>query len=132
MCNSERVDREGRRLTINGHEVEKATISMMFRLPEVRERVGFMRAMRVGEDAEYYERVKAVFGSEIVLHATLLSQRFAPGSLLFSDGQTTTDGGEVRHRRSAEAERVWRAALETIAEIRAGRADPYVGYEDEQ
>lgn len=129
VCNSERVDPSGRRVEVNGRAVAKATISMMFRRAPVLERVGYLRPMPVSEDAEYYERIKAAFGRgcEVVLHAPLLSQRFAPDSLLFSDGATERDGDRVRHRRSPEAERAWAEALAAIARIREGDESPYVG-----
>lgn len=133
VCNAERVDETGRRVEVNGRWVAKATISAMFRRAPVLERVGFLRPMRVSEDAEYYERIRAAFGpgAEVVLHAPLLSQRFSPGSLLFGDGATERDGDRVRHRRSADAERAWAEALAAIERIRAGRESPYVGFDPE-
>lgn len=131
VCNAERNDETGRRLEVNGRAFTKTPISMVFRREPVLERIGYLRAMRVSEDAEYYERIKAAFGpgAEIVIHAPLLAQRFSPGSLLFSDGATERIGHRVSHRRSAEADRAWSEALAAIERIRAGLEDPYVAYD---
>ena len=131
VCNAERVDETGRRLEINGTAFTKAPISMVFRREPVLERIGYLRPMHVSEDAEYYERIKATFGpgAEIVVHAPLLSQRFSPRSLLFSDGATERVGHRVAHARSAEADRAWTEALAIVDRIRAGLESPYVGYD---
>jgi glycosyltransferase involved in cell wall biosynthesis len=133
VCNSARVDEAGERVAVNDRSVAKATISMVFRRAPVLERIGYLRPLRVSEDAEYYERIKAAFGpgAEVVIHTALLAQRFSPGSLLFSDGTTERDGDRVAHRRSAEADRAWSEAMAVIDRIRAGVEDPYVAFDPE-
>lgn len=134
LCNSQRIDEAGRRLEINGRSVTRTPISMVFWRAPVLERVGYLRPMRVSEDAEYYERIRATFGpgAVVVVQTPLLFQRFSAGSLLFSDGATEQRGHQVHHRRSAEADRAWAEALATIARIRAGLESPYVGYDPEE
>ena len=140
VCNYHREAPDGNRVVINGRYTSRSIISMMFRARPVLSRVGFLDELHVGEDAEYYERIKLVFGrdAEVVLFETLYVARFAPSSLLFSDGVTTRDGREtvggetvyrVTHAASEEAE----AALQRVAErhraIRDGVVDAYVGFD---
>lgn len=131
-CNHRRETSEGRRVVVNGRRFARNFISMMFPRDPVLERVGFMRELRVGEDAEYYERIRAVFGLEHEVHLfqTLYLARFAPGSLLFSHGDVTVAAEQVTYVQSPEQEDALRSAMEQVEAIRRAEASPYVPFAD--
>ncbi len=105
LCSCSRIDKSGRVLRINGREVSKGIITMMFRR-EVLTRQGFMMPLRISEDAEYHSRIKVLYGraAELVIFKILYLQAFSPDSLLFSDGDTGRIGQDVTHKRSGKAE----------------------------
>lgn len=122
-----RVDAEGRVVEVNGRRTAKSILSMLFGRP-VLERVGFFQSLRVGEDAEYYGRIKAVYGPdcERVLMRPLYDARFSPDSLLFCDGEVTVDGLRVTHvhpEHERQRQARWERRHERIAR---GEVDPYV------
>ena len=129
LCNYSRVDDEGQVLSINGREVSKSVISMMFRR-QVFTRIGYFRDFRISEDAEYYERMKLIFGAgaEHLLAKVLYLQGFSPASLLFSDGKTEREGDAVEHQRSAEAEQKLREIQRLHLQIRSGEDSGFVPY----
>ena len=132
LCNCQRVDARGDVVAINGRRVSKAVVAMLFRRAPVLERLGYFAKLRVSEDAEYYERMRAVFGdgAEVYVFKTLYLQRYAPSSLLFSDGDTTAVGdGRVVHVRSAEAEAELARVRDEHRKIRAGEVSGYVDFE---
>jgi len=132
LVNGRRVDQAGELVLVNGRRDVKWIISMMFPRAPVFERLGYFRPLRISEDSEYYERIKATFGdsTELRLYKTLYFARFSPASLLFSDGDTAVDSrGDVSHRRSAQAERSLADGRSTHDKIRRGEADPYVARE---
>ncbi len=133
VCNCRREDRDGNVVAINGRHVSKAVMVMMFRSDPVLPRLGYLVAINVSEDAEYYERIKAVFGDdcEVLLPQLLYYQRFSPSSLLFSDGTTTAANNAVTHTRSADAEADLERVREHHRRIRSGHADPYVAFDPE-
>lgn len=142
LCNYHREDPDGNRMVINGRHTSKAIIAMLVRAGPVLSTLGYLDGLHVGEDAEYYERIKLVFGddAEILLFKTLYVARFVPSSLLFSDGVTTqaasrgAGGGpgkvyHVTHARSPEAEAALRRVAERHRAIRRGEAGPYVAFD---
>jgi glycosyltransferase involved in cell wall biosynthesis len=133
LCNYSRVDDAGKVLRINGREVSKSVISMMFRR-SVFVRQGYFLPLRISEDAEYYSRMKTIFGAaaEITLFPVLYWQGFSAGSLLFSDGETTSEGGSVVHTRSQEAEALLREIELQHEQIRAGLDEGYVAFSHEK
>jgi glycosyltransferase involved in cell wall biosynthesis len=132
VCNSLRETADGRRVIVNGRRFAKNYVSMLFPRKPVFNRIGYMRKLIVGEDAEYHERLRAVFGDEREVHLfqTLYRQRFAPDSLLFSHSDTRIGtSGEVSHELTDEVRIPLDAALDEIEAIRRGERDPYVAFE---
>jgi hypothetical protein len=128
VCDGQRLDGDGNPVTVNGRYTMKWVNSMMFPR-RVLERIGYQRSsLHVSEDSEYYERIKLVFGPEheVRLLRTLYFARFAPDSLLFSDGEVAVSGQRVVHRRSVEAERAWDEVTAWHRRVDAGELDPYV------
>ncbi|MEM6789304.1 MAG: glycosyltransferase family A protein [Myxococcota bacterium] len=128
VSNGRRVDEAGRPVRVNGRVDRKAVISMMFSR-ETFDALGYFMPLVVGEDSEYLERIKTVYGrhTELRLYTPLYFAGFHPDSLLFSHGDTVVaPGGDVRHERSAEAERCRREAREFHARIIRGDVSPYV------
>jgi hypothetical protein len=132
VCNYRREDEGGRPVVVNGRLVGKSLISMLFRRDPVLGAIGYFSDLRVGEETEYFERLKTVFGgsAEAHLFETLYFARFSPGSLLFSDGDVSVGpNGQVSHVRSQEADRALARARERLRDVRAGHASPYVGFD---
>nr|MDQ3032696.1 glycosyltransferase family 2 protein [Myxococcota bacterium] len=133
VCNSRRETPDGARVVVNGRRFARSFISMMFPREKVLSRIGYLRALEVGEDAEYYERIRAVFGAERELHLfeTLYRARFAEGSLLFSNGEVRVGpANDVEYVQSPAARRALHEAMERVAAIRGG-ASPFVPFVDE-
>lgn len=133
LCNFRRVDVSGNPVAVNGRTDRKCIISMMF-ARQVLERVGYFMRLPLSEDAEYYERIKLVYGpsSELRLFKTLYFARFLPTSLTFSDGDTNVgDGGNVSHKRSDDAERVLAQIRRIHDGIRDDGASPFVPYDQD-
>jgi glycosyltransferase involved in cell wall biosynthesis len=131
VCNYRRERPDGTRVLVNGRRFGKNVISMLFPRDPVLTRVGFMLDIRIGEDTEYYERIRAVFGRarEVHLFQTLYRARFSTDSLLFSSGDTTLDSSDrVTYVRSEEAERDYQDMLARLARIRDRSLDPYVPF----
>lgn len=130
VCNGRRVDRSGRPVAINGRRDRKALISMMFPRRVLID-LGYFLPYPVGEDSEYFERIKLVYGArtELRLYTPLYFAGFHPGSLLFSHGQTELDApGEVRHRPSPEARACRDRARAFHDSIRHGEDSSFVGF----
>lgn len=87
LCNYVRVDEKDVALVINNRRVMKCIISMMFRREEVLGRVGYFNDFSVGEDSDFYERIKIAFGkdSELLLFRTLYRALFRSNSSFFSE-----------------------------------------------
>lgn len=131
LCNGRRVTADGEPVLVNGRRDCKWVNSMMFPRRVFRQ-IGYLMRLRVSEDAEYYKRIKLVFGaqSERRLFKTLYFARFAPDSLLFSDGATTVDDtGHVSHRRSAQAEAMLVYVREVHARMRRHEQSCYVAFD---
>ena len=129
LCNYVRVDDQDTVLTINDRRVMKCIVSMMFPRREVLERIGYFVPETVGEDSEYYERIKIAFGeeSEIVLFATLYRALFSSGSSLFSGTNVARYGMKaVSYTRTASDQKHWDGLLKRLDEIRRGKRDIYV------
>lgn len=126
LCNYVRVDGNGNRLLINDSRVMKCIISMMFLRDDALEKVGFFLEKSVGEDAEYYERLKIAFGkqAEILVFGTLYEALFRERSSLFSSAVLDPRrGNNIRYRRSQEAEVEWQTILARLDRIRCGELD---------
>ncbi len=133
VCNSRRESYEGERIVVNGRRFSKNFIAMMFPRYPVFTTIGYMMDLRVGEDSEYYERIKATYGdhSEIHLFETLYRQLFSPDSLLFSNSQTQqNDEGLVEYTISEEVRRPLDKALSRLPQIRANELSPFVPFSD--
>ncbi len=131
LCNGRRVAPDGTPVVVNGRLDYKWINSMMFPR-RVFDRLGYFMDLRLSEDAEYYERIRLVFGdsTEVRLFKTLYYAGFSPGSLLFSDGATAVDAtGSVTHTRSADAEHTLEAIRAQHDRIRRGELDPYVAFD---
>lgn len=128
VCNYVRVSPEGERVTINGSRFARCTLSMLFEREPVVSRLGYMLDLSVAEDTEYYERMRAVFGrrNTIWLWSVLYHARFAPNSLLFSQGTTELRDHEVEFTRSERANKILAEVTERIAKIEQKQLDPYV------
>ncbi len=134
LCNYGREDATGGRLSVNGRRFGRAMISMLFPRRPVFTRLGFMLEYPVGEDTEYCERIRAVFGRdrEVDLFQTLYRAGFSPGSLLFASGQTkVTPTGQVSYSPSSEAAAYSDRIRRRIAAIRRGELDPFVEFASE-
>ncbi|PZU17847.1 MAG: hypothetical protein DI589_25435 [Shinella sp.] len=129
LCNYVRVDDQDIVLTVNDRRVMKCIVSMMFPRREVVERIGYFVPETVGEDSEYYERIKIAFGkeSEVVVFATLYRALFSAGSSLFSGTHVARCGVKaVRYTRTASDQKHWDGLLKRLDEIRRGKRDIYV------
>lgn len=123
VVNSCRETAGGQRVIVNGRRFTKNVISMMFPRTPVFDRLGYFLDLKVGEDSEYYERIKTVFGAERESHIfkTLYRARFATGSLLFSSGQTEVgDDLEVTFSHEPANEARLDAALAELREPNEG------------
>ncbi len=131
ICNYRRETPEGKRVVINGRRFGKSLISMLIPRDPVFERVGYMCDLRVGEDSEYYQRIRATFGarSELHLFQTLYRARYAVGSLLFSHGATTETNGAVTYVQSPIAREAYERAIERIDTMRRGEISPFVAFD---
>lgn len=129
-CNSVRETPGGRRVVVNGRRFSKSFISMLFPREPVFERVGYMRDLATGEDAEYYARIRAAFGAHGHVHLaqTLYRAQFLPTSLLFSNGETTVASHEVTFIQAPMHKLALDAALERMDAIRTGITDPFVPF----
>jgi glycosyltransferase involved in cell wall biosynthesis len=130
VCNYRRETPDGRRVTINGKRFARGAITMLVAREPVLSRLGYMLDIPLGEDGEYAERVRAVFGegSEVYLFQTLYRAGFSPESLLFSSGETRLEGDRrVRYVRSERVERQIAEVRDRLERIRAGELDPYIG-----
>jgi len=131
LCNYVRVDHDKNRLLINDRRVMKCIISMMFPREEALETIGYFLDETVGEDAEYYERLKIAFGkeSEILVFGTLYEALFSESSSLFSAAVIDERHGKtVRYRRSAKAETEWKEIQERLERIRHGDLNIHVPF----
>lgn len=130
VCNSVRETAEGQRVVVNGRRFSKSFISMLFPRDPVFERVGYMRELTTGEDAEYYARIRAAFGAagEVHLSQTLYRAQFLPTSLLFSNGETNVSAHDVTYVQAPTHKHALDAALERMDAIQAGLSDPFVPF----
>ncbi|MFK7991718.1 MAG: glycosyltransferase family 2 protein [Sandaracinaceae bacterium] len=130
VCNFRREAPDGTPLTVNGRRFAKNLISMLFSRAAF-ERVGYLRPLTTGEDAEYYERIKAAHGQGCEVHRfeTLYFARFEPSSLLFSNGEVRREGDAVFFTESPEHRVRRERALDHLEAVRAGRVSPYVPFE---
>ncbi len=130
VCNFRRSFSDGRRAIINGRRFAKNVISMVFPREPVLSKLGYMVDFRVGEDTEFYERIRAVFGRDRAIHLfqTLYYARFAESSLLFSTGNTRIEGERVTYDRSEEALELMDNILDRVDQIQRGELDPYVDH----
>ncbi|AYC99590.1 hypothetical protein NCHU2750_01930 [Neorhizobium sp. NCHU2750] len=127
-CNYVRVDQGGRRLEINDKRVMKCIISMMFPREEVLNEVGFFIGENVSEDADFYERIKIVFGPSCQVHVfrTLYFALFREVSSFF----TSCESIAVRDRRviftrSQQTLAEWDALRKRHEDMRLGLLSPY-------
>jgi hypothetical protein len=131
-CNSQREDDQGHVVAINGRRVRLAVIAMMFERERVLSRLGYFDGgLPVSEDSEYFERMCAMFGAQSAVSVlrTLYFQRYAPTSLLFSDGTTETGrSGGVWHQRSEEAEEALRRFRAKHRLMKNGEMSPFVPF----
>jgi glycosyltransferase involved in cell wall biosynthesis len=131
LCNYVRVDQDRRRLLINDSRVMKCIISMMFPREEALGKIGYFLSKSLGEDAEYYERLKIAFGvdCEVLVFGTLYEALFSEVSSLFSSAVVEKrKGNSVRYRRTADAEENWRQIVTRLEMIRNGVIDIHVPY----
>lgn len=132
VCNFRRETEAGVRVTVNGRRFARCPLSMLFPREPVFTALGYLSSLAVGEDSEYHQRIRTVFGadSEVHLFETLYRARYAPDSLLFSHGTVTT---EAPHRiRHTPCERMRIAAADAGARldaVRRGDASPYVAFD---
>ncbi len=128
VCNSLRESPDGRRVIVNGRRYTRSMISMLFPRDPVLERVGYMLPLTVGEDTEYFERIRTVFGERSVAHVfeTLYRARFAPGSLLFSSGTTSVRDRHVSFTHAKENDRALAEALARLERVRRGLEPAFV------
>jgi glycosyltransferase involved in cell wall biosynthesis len=133
VCNSRRETEEGKRIVVNGRRFSKNFIAMMIPREPVFSRVGYMMNLRVGEDSEYYERAKAVFGKsrEVHLFQTLYRQLFSSGSLLFSNSETRVgQDGRVEYNLADDVKLPLEDALQRLEKIHKRELSPFVPYND--
>lgn len=131
-CDYYRESSGGLALKINGRVLSRSILSMMFERERILERIGYMRNTKVGEDSEYYQRIKLVFGKECGRHIwkPLYVAGFDEYSLLFSDGNTSVEeDGSIYHYRSEASQRSMESISRWHLEIQMGAALPYVGPE---
>lgn len=134
LCNFGREDAAGGRLSVNGRRFGRAVISMLFPRRPVFTQIGFMLEYAVGEDTEYFERIRAVFGKdrEVHLFQTLYRAGFSPGSLLFANGETeVTLNGQVSYSPSSNVAAHRDRIRRRIAAIQRGELDPFVEFVSE-
>jgi glycosyltransferase involved in cell wall biosynthesis len=120
-CRYIRVDSDGNPLWINGLLDRKLQISMLFRRELVLRQVGFFRDLLLGEDSEYFARVRAVFGNECEIHVpvVLYLAGFSPASLKFSDAEVEfASRNHIRHVPSQQAQQQINAAIAEIETLR--------------
>jgi hypothetical protein len=133
VCNSRRESPEGERIVVNARRFSKSFITMLFPRDPVFSRLGYMMDLRVGEDTEYYQRAKAVFGESCEKHLfqTLYRARFVSDSLLFSNSQTrvASDGG-VRYALADDVKAPLDDALRRLDDVESGALSPFVPYDD--
>jgi glycosyltransferase involved in cell wall biosynthesis len=131
VCNFRRTFPDGRRAIVNGRRFAKNLVSMLFPRDPVLRQLGYMLDLPVGEDAEYYERIRTVFGPEREIHIfqTLYRAQFDEGSLLFADAETRVSGSRVDFERSADAARVQEEIAERMDRIGEGAISPFVAFE---
>ena len=129
LCNYQRENADREPVEINGRWVSKSIVTMMFRRERVLDRIGYLLQIPVSEDAEYYERIKAVFGPgcEVQTDRVLYFARFRRDSLLFANGDVAAVGQVIAHSPSAESVRLREAISVRTERIRTGTLDPYVG-----
>ncbi|MES5100711.1 glycosyltransferase family 2 protein [Agrobacterium sp. BA1120] len=91
LCNYVRINDSGEVLELNDRRVMKCIISMMFPREDIIDAVGYFRRTSIGEDSEYYERIKRKFGksSEKVIFRTLYKAKFNENSSFFSNTVVT-------------------------------------------
>ena len=130
VCNVLRETPDGRRVVVNQRRYTKGVITMLFARDPVFERLGYMRELIVGEDSEYFERMRAVFGPSRAVHLfqTLYRARFSSGSLLFSSGSTSVDETHVTFVHSEDHQRALAEALEGVEEVRRRERSPFVPF----
>ncbi len=131
VCNARRERTDGTRVVVNGTRFTKGVISMLFPRRPVFEGLGYMMDLRVGEDSEYYERIKATFGepSEVHLFQTLYRAGFRSDSLMFSHGHTSVgESGNVNYIVDPDIKRALDAALGRLGGIRERKISPFVDF----
>ncbi|SMF57822.1 Glycosyl transferase family 2 [Xaviernesmea oryzae] len=129
LCNYVRVAADGTKLQVNDSRVMKCIISMMFPRKETLEKVGYFLEEEVGEDADYYERIKIAFGDEceILVFRTLYQALFRPESSFFGTTEIHSfDGRKLSFKRRAEATERWEQFRARHRLMREGRAEIFV------
>ena len=109
-----REDPHGDLIRINGHGQKMCVPTMLFPLEPVAKRLGYMRALRTGEDTEYLNRIMRAFPERrhVRVRRLLYRARFDPNSLSHRNSALTRIGPrEIRHvPRPEDTERL-RAAI---------------------
>ncbi|NSY19989.1 glycosyltransferase family A protein [Neorhizobium sp. AL 9.2.2] len=129
LCNYVRVDGGDRSLVLNNKRTMKCIVSMMFPRREVIEKIGFFREESVSEDADYYERIKVVFGpqAEIVVFRTLYRALFRRNSAFFSASRIVeASGRRLVFERSADAVLRWQEMQIEHSRMRDGSMSPLI------
>lgn len=93
-CNYHRETTEGTLVVVNGRRDMFSVISMMF-TRSLFEQVGYLRPLVVGEDSDFYERLRDASGSSCHVDKTLYFATFSRDSLMFSHGRTVVEGDRV-------------------------------------
>ncbi|WP_320188853.1 glycosyltransferase family A protein [Agrobacterium rosae] len=125
LCSYVRTNNRGRGIEINDQRMMKCIISMMFRRELVLNRVGFFLNESVGEDSDFYERIKIVFGanSEVVLPKILYRALYRRGSSFFSSVEVLTEDEQgLRYKVLEESARRNELMKKRHAAMRASRA----------
>lgn len=132
VCNFRRETAEGVRVIVNGRRFARCPLSMLFPREPVFTTLGYLASLAVGEDSEYYQRIRTVFGrnSEVHLFETLYRARYAPDSLLFSHGTVTAEAPHrIRHTPCERTRLATAAAGARLDAVRRGDASPYVAFD---
>lgn len=83
VCSGVRVNAAGDAITINGREARMEPSTLFFHRAPVLEKIGYFDTVRFAGDAEYFGRLRAVFGEAAIArqHEVLLTASFRPDSL---------------------------------------------------
>lgn len=132
VCSGLRVNAAGETIRINGRAARMEPSTLFFHRAPVVEKIGFFDAVRFAGDAEYFGRLRAVFGPKAIArqHEVLLTASFRPDSLTrngpgaqaWSMGATPQDwlrDNSPRRIAYAQAFEHWHAQL------RSGVATPF-------